>query len=80
MTPNDKMSLMVGVYNGDPAGPNCTGDPQLCDDNGLDFRLDSPPLLMVEGAYKYNQKEGLPVLSKSVAGIISPPLLTGVSI
>jgi porin len=59
ITPNDKLSLMAGVYNGDPAGPNCMGDPQVCDDNGLDFRFDSPPLLMVEGAYKYNQKEGL---------------------
>ncbi len=49
ITSNDKLSLMVGVYNGDPAGPHCTGDPQVCDDNGLDFRFDSPPLLMVEG-------------------------------
>ncbi len=58
LNPNDQLGLMVAVYNGDPTGPNCTGDPQVCN-SGLDFRLDSPPLLMVEGAYKYNQKEGL---------------------
>ena len=55
ITPNDKFTLLIGVYNGDPAGPNCKGDPQVCNNNGLDFRLDDPPLLMVEGDYKYNQ-------------------------
>ncbi len=60
ITPNDKASLLVGVYNGDPAPPNCTGDPQRCNNDGLDFSLDWPPLLMVEGAYKYNQAQPLP--------------------
>lgn len=46
---------MIGIYNGDPAGPNCHGNPQVCNNNGLDFRLDDPPLLMVEGAYRYNE-------------------------
>jgi porin len=55
INPNDKFALLIGVYNGDPAGPNCQGDPQVCNNNGLDFRLDSPALLMVEGAYRYNQ-------------------------
>jgi porin len=55
ITPSDKLGLMVGFWNGDPAGPNCKGDPQRCNSNGLDFRLDDPPLLMAEGAYKYNQ-------------------------
>jgi porin len=60
ITPNDKLSLMIGVYNGDPANPNCTNsDPQVCNSDGLDFDLDSPALLMVEGAYKYDQKQGL---------------------
>jgi porin len=55
INPNDKFGLLIGVYNGDPAGPNCTGNPQVCDNNGLDFRFDSPPLLMAEGFYKYHQ-------------------------
>ncbi len=58
--PNDKWNLMLGVYNGDPAGAHCTGNPQICDDDGLDFRLDSPPLLMAEASYKYNQDGRLP--------------------
>ncbi len=55
ITPNDKFALLIAVYNGDPAGPNCKGDPQVCNNDGLDFRLDDPPLLMVEGDYEYNQ-------------------------
>jgi porin len=58
--PNDKWNLMVGVYNGDPAGAHCTGNPQVCDDDGLEFPLDSPPLVMAEGSYKYDQKGRLP--------------------
>jgi porin len=60
LKPNDKWSLMLGVYNGDPAGAHCASNPQVCDDNGLDFRFDSPPLLMAEGSYKYNQDGLLP--------------------
>jgi porin len=60
LKPNDSWSLMLGVYNGDPAGSHCTGNPQVCDDNGLDFRLDSPPFLIAEGSYKYNQDGQLP--------------------
>jgi len=55
--PNDQIRLRIGVFNGDPVGRNCTGDPQKCNDNGLDFRLDDPPLLMIEGSYKHNQEE-----------------------
>jgi porin len=58
--PNDNLRLKLGVYNGDPAGAHCTGNPQACDDNGLDFRLDTSPLMIVEGSYKYNQDGQLP--------------------
>jgi porin len=55
VNPNDKLGLMVAVYNGDPA-PHCRSDnPQVCNPYGLDFELDDPPLLMAEGAYKYHQ-------------------------
>ena len=56
INPNDKWGLMAAVYNGDPA-PTCNkagGDPQRCSPHGLDFELDDPPLLMVEGKYSYN--------------------------
>jgi porin len=60
LKPSDHWSLKLGVYNGDPAGAHCTGNPQTCDDNGLDFRLDTSPLMIVEGSYKYNQDGQLP--------------------
>jgi porin len=53
--PSESLRLKIGVYNGDPAGPNCTGDPQICDRHGLEFRLDVAPLLMAEGSYKYSE-------------------------
>jgi porin len=58
LNPNDKVGLKVGVYNGDPAGPNCKGDPQVCDNNGLEFRIADPPLLMAEASYQYNLDKG----------------------
>jgi porin len=58
INPNDTWGLMVAVYNGDPAPPcnKAGGDPQRCNPHGLDFELDDPPLLMVEGKYSYNPK------------------------
>ena len=58
-TPNDQLTLMAGAYNGRPAG-DCPDDedPQVCNNHGLDFPIDDPPLLMFEGAYKYNQGDG----------------------
>jgi porin len=50
--PTDHVTMRVGLFNGDPVGP-CDGDPQRCNDNGLDFRLKDPPLLMSEGSYEY---------------------------
>ncbi len=55
VTPNDKFQLLIGLYNGDPAPPCASNDPQICNNDGLDFELNDPPLLMVEGAYKYGQ-------------------------
>jgi len=60
LKPNEKLSVKLAVYNGDPAGANCTSNPQVCNDDGLDFRLDSPPLLIAESGYKYNQDARLP--------------------
>ncbi|MGV1013440.1 MAG: carbohydrate porin [Methyloceanibacter sp.] len=58
VNPNENLRLAAAVYNGDPA-PQCNkagGDPQRCNDHGLNFGLDDPPLIFAEGAYKYNQK------------------------
>jgi porin len=55
VTPNDKLKFLAVIYNGDPAPPCASDNPQICNNNGLDFELDDPPLLMAEGAYKYGQ-------------------------
>lgn len=60
VNPDDNWILKLGMYNGDPAGKHCAGNPQTCDDNGFDFRFDSPPLLIAEASYKYNQSGILP--------------------
>jgi porin len=47
---------MAGLYTGDPA-EDCDAEiPQACNPNGLAFPF-SDPLLLLEGAYKYNQGE-----------------------
>jgi porin len=56
INPNEKLGLMIGVYNGDPAPACANEDPQRCNDHGLDFELDDPPLLMVEGKYSYGKQ------------------------
>ena len=71
INPNEKMGLLVGVYNGDPAPPCANEDPQRCNDHGLDFELDDDPLLMIEGVYRYNQEEGFPASSRLAAGTTS---------
>lgn len=50
--PNDQVTFLAGIYNGDPVGP-CAGDPQTCNDHGLEFRIKDPPLVMYEAAYGY---------------------------
>ena len=60
--PNDNLKIMAGLWNGDPVGP-CREDldPGQCNEHGLDFRLEDPPLLLIEAAYSYNKEgSGLP--------------------
>ena len=53
LAPSDKVTILAGLYNGDPVGPCTLDDPQRCNNDGLEFRLEGPPLAMYEGAYKY---------------------------
>lgn len=55
VTPNDRLALLAGLYDGDPAGAGFTGTEQIKDPAGLNFRVRDPPLLMAEAQYKYNQ-------------------------
>ena len=54
--PNDTLGFLIGVFSGDPAN-DCEDLPQVCNPHGLDFPF-SQPLLLYEGAIKYNQDEG----------------------
>jgi porin len=53
-TPNDQLTLMAAVFNGDPAGTCASDDPQVCNDHGVSFRVHDPALWMFEGGYKYD--------------------------
>ena len=54
--PNENLRLMAAVYNSHPAPDCANGDPQVCNDRGLDFELGDPPLIFAQAAYSYNQK------------------------
>ncbi|MEM9590544.1 MAG: carbohydrate porin [Pseudomonadota bacterium] len=54
LAPTDDTSVLIGVFNGNPA-PDCPADDaQACNPDGLDFGLRDNALLMVEGAYSYS--------------------------
>ncbi len=52
--PNANSSVLLAVFNGDPAGPG-TNDPQIRNRYGLNFRLRDRPLAMAEGQLRANQ-------------------------
>jgi porin len=57
--PNDQLSILVAVFNGDPAGPG-EGDPQRRNPTGTSFRVSDPPLLIAEIDFAYNQGKAAP--------------------
>ncbi len=52
---SDQLNLIAAVFNGDPTGAGFTGKPYEKDPSGTDFRLDSPPFVIAEAQYAYNQ-------------------------
>jgi porin len=51
----DHLGLKLGIYESNPADPCSEGlDPGQCNEHGLDFRFNDPPLLFFEGAYSYD--------------------------
>lgn len=48
--PTDDLTVLFGLYNGDPAGPGA-GDPQLRDKSGTAFRVDDGAFAIVETRY-----------------------------
>jgi porin len=55
-TPSDELSLLVGLYNGNPAGPG-VGDPQLRDASGTAFRINDGAFVIAEAQYHPGNSE-----------------------
>lgn len=60
--PTDSLSLLLGIFNGDPAGPGLN-DPQQRDRNGLKFRTRDPAFAVGELQYKYGDDKAADSLS-----------------
>ncbi|XYD09106.1 carbohydrate porin [Methylobacterium sp. NMS12] len=59
--PNRNLSFLVGVFDGDPAGPARPGEdpePQRRNRTNTNFRTSDPALLIAQGSYAYNLDEG----------------------
>jgi len=52
ITPNDRITLLAAVFDGDPAGPGA-GDPQKRNPAGLNFRMSDPLFVIGEAQFKY---------------------------
>jgi porin len=59
---NDNLTLVGAVFDGDAAGPG-PGNPQLRDNNGLNFRINDPPLVLGEAQFIWNGEKGDPGLA-----------------
>jgi porin len=52
--PNDNVTVLAAIFNGNPAGPGL-GTPVERDPFGLAFRIQDPPFLIAEIDYSYGQ-------------------------
>jgi porin len=65
----DLLGLKVGIYESDPAALCAEGlDPGQCNEDGLDFRLNDPPLLFAEAAYSYQGAHACPLATIKLGG------------
>lgn len=55
LDPTPQTTLLVAVFNGDPAGPGA-GEPEERNRYGLNFRVKDPPFVVGEAQYRYNQE------------------------
>ena len=63
----DNLTLLAAVFSGDPAGANCSGDPERCNRYGTTFSFAGGSLWMGEVQYAINQDKdakGLPGVYK----------------
>ena len=65
--PTDDVAIRAAIFSGDPAGDNCTGNPQGCNRYGTTFSFTGGALAMVEAELGVNQAKaakGLPGVYK----------------
>ena len=65
--PVENVAIRAAIFSGDPAGENCVGNPQYCNNNGLTFSVAGGALAMVEaelGIHQAKAAKGLPGVYK----------------
>lgn len=54
--PTDKITVLVALFNGDPANPKAD-DPQVDNRHGLNFRVSDPAFAISEAQFKYGDEK-----------------------
>lgn len=62
VNPTEDVSLLLGIFNGDPAGPG-DGDEQVRNRHGLNFRVHDPAFVIGEAQFRRNQGKSDPGLA-----------------
>ena len=65
LDPDKSTSLLLAVFNGDPAGPGLD-DPQTRNRYGINFRVQDPAFVIGETQYRYNQDKNAPGLAGTI--------------
>ena len=55
--PTDRLTFLAAIFDGNPAGPGDT-NPQYRNQNGVNFRIQDPPLFLGEGQWRYGSTDG----------------------
>lgn len=55
INPTENIAFLAAVFSGDPAGNNCTQDPQICDRHGTEFSFAGGAFTIAELQYNVDQ-------------------------
>lgn len=69
-SPNDNVTVLAAIFDGDPAGPG-SGNPVQRDPFGLAFRIQDPPFVIAEVDYSFGQRQARG--NSNQEGSTSPP-------
>jgi porin len=67
LRPIGELAIRAALFSGDPAGPDCSGNPQVCNRFGTTFSFAGGALFIAEAEYAVNQRKngaGLPGVYK----------------